>query len=916
MKNRRSKIITFFLFLSLLFVPSLTMTSCSTVNISEKSISLYVDETYDLNARSSDEDALVLWESSNNNVAVVRRGKVTARGKGECEITAYDDNGARASCRVIVDAMNIKISHVSKQVDLHYLKTFMLSAECEDGGDVTWSSNDETLASVSQSGLVTCKDAGNVIISAYRKGGKANCSVSIIDSDRAEDYYEMQKAQNADVIANPGTWYYWPNGSSAVGKTVYQNKGFTSSITKLDSTGVAYRYQPGGEDGTGLQPGDRYSISFKIMLNVTTQIRGKKTMNVTANEWADYSYTGTVSTSEAKDPFNFSIRDTDIPSSGSITVAVKEIVVSVAHAADYYEIKSGNNATVVGNQGSWYYWANGTDTVSRAFYENSQVNISINKLTHSDGMYFRYQPGGKDNTGLSVGDSYTISLDITMNVAGKFTGKSSATVTTPGEFVKYTYSGVVEASTPFQITLKGVTIPSSGTIDVKMKNIVITNDTPPASGYTVVSGNNATVVANPGIWYYWTNGSGDNVSAARYNDDDGILSATITKIGSDQGIYFRYQPGGNDGTDFVAGDIYTISFKVTMSIAGLVEGKSSARVTTPGEFVTYTYKGEFLQNNQPFNFTLKKTGVTIPDGGKLDITVKEVTITGEDVPPSTEGIPSGDQNDAMANPGDWYVSSGSGDTISASSVTNNGLTLNVSALSSPEGITLYYQPGGKASNGLLLGDDYTVECNVKMNNIGTLGGSESINITTPDTNVALSHTDIINDSDVFTINLKNIEVPSTGDLILTISGMKFKSLGLGPKATVRANPGKWFYNSAGSASFNVVPRCSHDLTTGTLGVEIAQFNGDHFYFRYQPTYAAGTSYRVTLTVVATTNANIAYGNKDGSNGTVTEVVLTANEATSISFEATVSDLIFYVMINKNNSTPIGVTLSNIVVEAI
>ena len=324
MSNLRSKLKRLFL-LPFFAISIYIISSCaSSVSISESKLSLYVDDTVTLTANSSDEDALVLWETSNKAVATVRQGRVKAIGKGECDISAYDDNGARASCHVSVDAMNVTISHSSKKVDLNYLNTFLLQAESDDGGDITWSSADENIATVNQNGLVVCHDTGNVKISAYRKGGRGNCDVTITDSGRAEDYYLMESGQKAAVMANPGKWYYWENGSSKVTKAVYQEGGFTSSIKALDSTGVFYRYQPGGDDGTGLKVGDKYRISFEVMLNVTGSLHGKKTVSVNANEWTNYSYSGTVSTEE---PFYFSVRDMDIPSSGSIEVQVRNVKV-------------------------------------------------------------------------------------------------------------------------------------------------------------------------------------------------------------------------------------------------------------------------------------------------------------------------------------------------------------------------------------------------------------------------------------------------------------------------------------------------------------------------------------------------------------------------------------------------------------
>ena len=758
MKRKRFSLLQFLFFFTLLLGCTFSVSSCSNVSISDRSINLYVDDTYSLTARSSDEDALVLWKSSDNNVAIVRRGKITAVGKGECNITAYDDNGAKATCHVKVDAMDIKISHSSKQVDIGHLNNFVLNAEAEDGGEITWSYSNNTLARVDK-GRVTCLDTGNVVITAYRKGGKATCSVSIFDSARADDYYVMNKGQMATVIADPGVWYYWPNGSSTVTKAVYQNSGFVSNITSLDGNGVYYRYQPKAAVGAS------YTVSFRVMLNVTTTLTGKKNTSVTANEWANYSYTGTVSSSE---PFYFTVKNVDIPSSGAIVVTVTDIVVSG---------ESGPN--------------------------------------------------------------------------------------------------------------------------------------PPTGGYEVVAGKNADVCANPGVWYYWANGS-DKVSTAHFSED-GVLTASITKLNDSQGMYFRYQPGGSDGTNLSDGDQYTISFKITMSQAGTVQGKSSATVTNPGEFVNYTWTGAF-SSSSPFNFTIKN--MAVPTNGSIDITAKDFVITAHQSEQSS--IETGTQSDAIAHPGTWYLSKGSGDTISSGSETENSISLGISALASSDGIKLYYQPGGNASNGLLVGDDYTISGSIKMNTTGTVGGSTSTVISSANTATAFTYSAIINTESVFVIELKNISVP-TGGLTVNITGIKFTSLKQGTMAVVKENPGIWHYNSAGSAAFNVIPRRSHDLSVNgsSIGVEMKTFNGDHFYFRYQPGGADGTgcvngsAFRLTFTLLVSFTGTVQYG----CNGDKT-VEMSANVAQTIVYEGTVSDQIFYIKLDKALTTPVAATVSNISVEAI
>ena len=224
-----------------------------------------------------------------------------------------------------------------------------------------------------------------------------------------------------------------------------------------------------------------------------------------------------------------------------------------------------------------------------------------------------------------------------MNIAGTFTGRSSATVTTPGTFVTYSYSGEVRSDQPFNITLKGVTVPASGSIDVTIKDIVISKVTPDPGDEERIEmpqGNMATVKGDPGVWYYFPNG-GDAIHSAYIEDD--IINYRVKTITSSGGVYLRYQPGGDDGSGVNVGDTYTITLKITMNVAGSLTYSGyngtnnagiNANVETAGEFITIVFTGVVGDpnngNQQPFQLNFKKA--LMPASGTLDIQVKEISV--------------------------------------------------------------------------------------------------------------------------------------------------------------------------------------------------------------------------------------------------------------------------------------------------
>lgn len=79
-----------------------------TVTISKTAHSLECGETFTLTASASDESAIT-WTSSDNAVASVAAGVVTALKKGSATITASATGGAKAEC-VITVLENVPVS--------------------------------------------------------------------------------------------------------------------------------------------------------------------------------------------------------------------------------------------------------------------------------------------------------------------------------------------------------------------------------------------------------------------------------------------------------------------------------------------------------------------------------------------------------------------------------------------------------------------------------------------------------------------------------------------------------------------------------------------------------------------------------------------------------------------------------------
>ena len=131
----------------------------------------------------------ISWSSSNNDIATVdTTGHVEAKKAGTVIITATSTNGKTAECTVTVEKKLIPITEVSLsesavgiiEGNTHKLTATVLPENTTDSKSVSWSSNNEAVATVSEDGTITAKSAGTAVITATSTNGKtAGCTVTV-----------------------------------------------------------------------------------------------------------------------------------------------------------------------------------------------------------------------------------------------------------------------------------------------------------------------------------------------------------------------------------------------------------------------------------------------------------------------------------------------------------------------------------------------------------------------------------------------------------------------------------------------------------------------------------------------------------------------------------------------------------------
>ena len=160
----------------------------------------------------------VSWFSNNEDVATVSEGKVTAVQAGNAVITVIaEDGGMNDECAVSVTPKVYPVESVSldrTEYEMTEGDTATLVATIKPDNatnkNVSWSSSDESIATISDEGMVTAIKAGTAVITVTTEDGNktAECSITItskvypvesVSLDRTE--YEMTEGDTVTLVA-------------------------------------------------------------------------------------------------------------------------------------------------------------------------------------------------------------------------------------------------------------------------------------------------------------------------------------------------------------------------------------------------------------------------------------------------------------------------------------------------------------------------------------------------------------------------------------------------------------------------------------------------------------------------------------------------------------------------------------------
>ena len=158
-------------------------------------------------------DSIIIWKSSNTDVAVVKNGIVTAISDGEATITAMiNGKDIKDTCKVIVrklDLMGIVFEDESLSISVG--KTLKLTLNALPSGadlpSLKWDVDNKDILSVSDEGVIKAINVGETIVTVSSMDGKYSASINIIVTPYVSEPIEIN-VEGYDLNFDENTYSY------------------------------------------------------------------------------------------------------------------------------------------------------------------------------------------------------------------------------------------------------------------------------------------------------------------------------------------------------------------------------------------------------------------------------------------------------------------------------------------------------------------------------------------------------------------------------------------------------------------------------------------------------------------------------------------------------------------------------------
>src|SRR6266480_1361381 len=253
---------------------SITVTNVpvASVDVTPPTATVQAGQTVQLSATPKDINGLPLsgrtatWTSSNTSVATVSNaGLVSAVTPGSATITATSEGKSGTATITVTGVTTVPVATVDltpATATVQAGQTVQLTATPKDsngnalsGRTVTWTSSNNSVATVSTSGLVSGVTPGSATITATSEGKSGTASITVTDIpvtsvDVTPPAATVQASQTVQLSATPRD----ANGAALSGRVVTWSSSNTSVAT-VSTSGLVSGVTPGSATITATSEG-------------------------------------------------------------------------------------------------------------------------------------------------------------------------------------------------------------------------------------------------------------------------------------------------------------------------------------------------------------------------------------------------------------------------------------------------------------------------------------------------------------------------------------------------------------------------------------------------------------------------------------------------------------------------------------
>ena len=581
------------------------------VSLSETEIGCNIGAVKTLTATTvvESDSYIFQWSISDKAIATVRRSEESDRS---CLITALKDGTAvvtvnvidkskfkivdSATCNITVINSNIQFSQSEVIISLDKGNSATISAKAPDDGEITWSSQDESIATV-EGGVITAHKAGQVYIIAKSGAVEGKVLVKIYNSIiTLEDAKQVSVGSSATIGVNGtlGEGAVWTSADERIA-TVDQNGVVTGVKAGMTTVKVS--------SATDDQTATCVVIVKRGNEEVINLVSGKKA-EAAANPGNWYylceSNIVTIGSTPTLDNGLISLDITGIGESGANMFYLRYQVDDVGDVVykQILYIYSANDDVLIQVNGVDNTLKKGINRIENEYTSDAPGNGNPFQIKFKGKGVFYVLPVFEEISRIEklvLSENYhtlNTSDNNSFTLSGTIPGKDNPEIkwTSSNESVCTVVNGVVTAVGEGQSMITAV----SGNLTA---NCLVTVSDKPIKGTSLASGNKTATVEKPGNWFYLADGKSKIIDKP-IMDSDGNIHMSISNIdrANKKYVYLRYQPE-------TAGVTYKVT--VTIDFAGengtaidFTGGNISSAVTHTVNNGTNVFEFEFTSDSK------------------------------------------------------------------------------------------------------------------------------------------------------------------------------------------------------------------------------------------------------------------------------------------------------------------------------